>query len=202
MDLLKTLLEAQGGGLVQQVANRAGLDRSQANSAVAELLPSLAQSMKANIAKPGGLDSLLGAVKSGNHQRYIDNPAELSNDSAVEEGNGILGHLLGSKEVSRQVAAQAAQKTGIDAEKLKSMLPLIASMMMGSVSKQLGGGVGADAGAGAQSPMAGAAAALQNLGGNDAIGNILGQFLGGSEPGPAQQKPGGGLLNLARKFFK
>lgn len=197
MDLLKTLLEARGGGLVQQVASQVGLDSNQASSAVAELLPSLARGMQANIGKPGGLESLLGAVQTGNHQRYVDNPAELGN--AVEDGNGILGHLLGSKDVSRKVAAEAAQKTGIDPEKLKSMLPLIASMMMGSVGKKIGevgGGVGS------QPSMAGAAAALEGLGGKDVIGNVLGQFLGGDTPLKSGKSGGGGLLNLARKFFK
>lgn len=196
MDLLKTLLEAQGGGLVQQVADRCGLDRDQANSAVAELLPSLAQGMKANIAKPGGLDALLKAVQSGNHQRYVDNPAELANEQAISDGNGILGHLLGSKDVSRQVAASASARTGIDNEKLKSMLPMIASMMMGSVSKQVSGGV-----AGATQGLPSAAAALQSLGGNDAIGSLLGQFLGG-DSAAAQNSPAGGLLSIARKFFR
>lgn len=198
MDLLKTLLEAQGGGLVQQVANKCGLDREQANSAVAELLPSLAQGMKANITRPGGLESLLGAVKGGNHQRYIDNPAELTNESAIQDGNGILGHLLGSKDVSRQVAAQAAQRTGIDPEKLKTMLPMIASMMMGSVSKQV-----SSPNLGAAPQMPSAAAALEGLAGNGAIGAVLGQLLGGDAPQAGQPSSSrGGLLNLARKFFK
>ena len=195
MDILKTLLEAQGGGLVQQVASQVGLDSNQASSAVSELLPSLARGMQANIGKPGGLESLLGAVQAGNHQRYVDNPAELGN--AVEDGNGILGHLLGSKDVSRKVAAEAAQKTGIDPEKLKSMLPLIASMMMGSVGKKIG-----EAGGGSQPSMAGAAAALQNIGGKDVIGSVLGQFLGGDSPMQSGKSGAGGLLNLARRFFK
>ena len=54
----------------------------------------------------------------------------------VEEGNGILGHLFGSKELSRAVAAQAAQATGIGQQVLQQMLPVIASMVMGGLFKQ------------------------------------------------------------------
>ena len=54
----------------------------------------------------------------------------------MAEGNGILGHLFGSKELSRAVAAQAAQATGIGQEMLKQMLPVIASMIMGGLFKQ------------------------------------------------------------------
>ena len=48
----------------------------------------------------------------------------------------ILGHVLGSKEASRQVAAGAAQKTGIDPSVLKQMLPIVAAMVMGGLSRQ------------------------------------------------------------------
>ncbi|MBT8143914.1 MAG: DUF937 domain-containing protein [Gammaproteobacteria bacterium] len=199
MDLLKTLLEAQGGGLVQQVANQVGLDREQANSAVAELLPKLASGMKSNIARPGGLESLLGAVQSGDHQRYIDNPAELNTEEGIQEGQGILGHLLGGDDVREAVTTHAAQRTGIDADKLQSMLPMIASMMMGSVSKQVSGG-----GLSQQPGLGQAAAALQNLGGDNPVGAILGQFLGGDNDAQADAQPAqkGGLFNLARRFFK
>jgi hypothetical protein len=47
------------------------------------------------------------------------------------DGNGILGHILGSKDVSRQVAAQASARTGIGADVLKKMLPLVATLAMG-----------------------------------------------------------------------
>lgn len=197
MNLLKTLLEAQGGGLVEQVANKLGLDREQANSAVASLLPSLAGAMKSNIAKPGGLEGLMGAISSGNHQRYIDNPAELGNEEAIAEGNGILGHLLGSKDVSRQVAAQAASSTGIDVEKLKAMLPMVASMMMGSVSKQA-----SSAGVGASSGMPSAAAALESLGGGGVFGSMLGKFLGDDDDDNSKDSAAGNLFGLAKKLFK
>jgi hypothetical protein len=54
----------------------------------------------------------------------------------VADGNGILGHLFGSKEVSRAVAKQAEAATGIGQEILKQMLPVIASTLMGGLFKQ------------------------------------------------------------------
>ena len=53
-------------------------------------------------------------------------------------GNGILGHLLGSKDVSREVASRAAAQTGLSADVLKRMLPLAATLMMGAFSKHSG----------------------------------------------------------------
>ena len=138
MDLLKTILESQGGG-VKQLANQFGLDSSQANSALAQLIPALAGGVKKNV-QQGGLESLISALNSGNHSQYLDNPSQLESASTVSDGNAILGHLLGSKDVSRQVAGHAAKNTGIDSSILKKMLPIVATMVMGGMSKQSGSG--------------------------------------------------------------
>lgn len=134
MNLLETLLQAQGGGAVRQLAGQFGLDENQAASAISALLPALAGGLKKNV-REGGLESLLGALDEGNHQRFLDDPSTLANESTVEEGNGILGHLLGSKDVSRQVAAGAAEQTGIGSVILKQMLPVVATMAMGALSR-------------------------------------------------------------------
>ena len=38
----------------------------------------------------------MSALSKGNHQRYIDSPQSLGDQKAVADGNGILGHVLGS----------------------------------------------------------------------------------------------------------
>ncbi|MFK7793787.1 MAG: DUF937 domain-containing protein [Gammaproteobacteria bacterium] len=139
MDLLRTILEAQGGSGVKQLANQFGLDGNQASSVLSQLIPALAGGVKKNV-QQGGLDSLISALNSGKHSQYLDNPSQLENASTVSDGNAILGHLFGSKDVSRQVAGHAAQNTGIDSSILKKMLPIIATMVMGGMSKQSGAG--------------------------------------------------------------
>jgi hypothetical protein len=85
-----------------------------------------------------GLDGLLSALGGGQHQRYVDETASLTRPDTIADGNGILSHIFGSKDVSRQVATRAAEKTGLGEGVLKSMLPVVAAMMMGSMSKQVG----------------------------------------------------------------
>jgi len=51
------------------------------------------------------------------------------------DGNNILGHLLGSKDASRNLASQASASTGIDAGLIKKALPLLAGLAMGVVGK-------------------------------------------------------------------
>lgn len=59
----------------------------------------------------------------------------MSSLEGLTDGNNILGHLLGSKDASRNVAAQAAETTGIDVSLIKKALPMIAGLTMGAVSK-------------------------------------------------------------------
>ena len=136
MDILSALLAAQGGGATRQLGQQFGLNESQVSSALSALVPALAAGVQRNTSAQGGLDSLLGALTGGGHQQYVDDPSALGRPETIQDGNGILGHILGSKDVSRQVATQAAAQTGISSDLLKQMLPMVAAMMMGAMSKQ------------------------------------------------------------------
>jgi hypothetical protein len=136
MDLLQTILNANDGRAVDDLGRHVGLDRNQTMSAIQGLMPALAAAMAANAAKPGGLEGLESALTRGGHSRYLDDPSEVAQPEAIEDGKGILGHLFGSKDVSRQVASGAAAHTGIGADVLKKMLPMLASLAMGALARR------------------------------------------------------------------
>lgn len=208
MNLLETLLAAQGGDGLRQMSARFGLDTDQTQSAIDALLPMLAGAVSRNASTPDGLEGLLGALGSGRHQRYVDEPSALDDPETVQDGNAILGHMFGSKEVSREVAARASAQTGIGADILKQMLPLLAALLMGGLSKGAsGGGLGAAQGSGGGmfgAPDANGGALGGGLGGamggglGDVLGGVLGGALGGrGGAGSAQAGgPGGGLLDM------
>lgn len=136
MDLLQTILNAQGGQPVNEIGRALGLERNQTVSAIEQLLPALTEGLAKNTAQPGGLEGLLGALAGGGHSKYIEDPSLLGAAETALDGNGILGHVLGSKDVSRQVAARASAQTGISADILKKMLPMLASLAMGAMSQR------------------------------------------------------------------
>ena len=136
MNILEVIGAAQGGGAVQQLANQFGLKPEQAQSAVGALMPALAAGLQRNMASESGLSSLVNALGQGGHETYVENPSTLANPETVADGNAILGHVLGSKDASREVATQASQRTGIDPSILKRMLPLVAALAMGGLSRQ------------------------------------------------------------------
>lgn len=196
MNILEALLAAQGGSAVQQLGRQFGLGDEQVTSALSALVPALASGFAKNATASGGLDSLVGALAGGRHASYLDDLGALARPETAADGNGILGHVLGSKDVSRQVAAQAAMTSGVGADVLKKMLPVVAAMMMGALAKNAGapggaasaglpGGLGAALGGG---PAAGgglldmlAPMLDRDRDGSvvDDVAGMLGRFLGG-----------------------
>ncbi len=153
-------------------------------------MPALAAGLARNATREGGLDGLTAALAGGRHGSYLDDVSSLSRPGTVADGNGILGHILGSKDASRQVAAQAAKSTGVGPDVLKQMLPMVAAMVMGAMAKKaagraanagLSGGLGANLGAGGGlldmlTPMLD-----RDRDGSvvDDVAGMLGKFLGG-----------------------
>jgi hypothetical protein len=178
LSLLDTILDSDSGA-IGRIAKQLGLPDTVTKQAVSALTPSLARGLQRNASQPGGLDSLLGALSTGHHQRYVDEPDKLGDEASIADGNKILGHILGSKDVSRNVAGAAAQQTGIESTVLKKMLPLLAGVAMGALSKQ--------ASAGGQP---GAAAKTDPLG-------MLSGLIDTDKDGSATDD----LLDLAKKFF-
>lgn len=137
MSLSDLILQAANGGQVEQLARNFGIEPAQAQAIVGQLLPGLSEGVKRNMATEAGLGSLMGALQTGDHRKYLDSPETLREPHTVEDGNAILGHILGSKDASRRLAEQAHVQTGLDTGIIKQMLPLVASMLMGSMSKQV-----------------------------------------------------------------
>lgn len=190
-NLLESILTAQGGQAVDNLGQRFGLDRSQTEAAMRQLLPALSSGMKRQVSSGDGLRSLAAAVDRDGHDRYLDQPELLQSEDALNEGNGILGHLLGSKDASRAVADNAAANTGLGSGLLKQMLPVLASMAMGAVAKNMGGG-GNGGGVLGQilGGLAGGGQPSASVGG----GGLLGGLLGGLTGGGGQAQSGGGVL--------
>jgi hypothetical protein len=167
MDLLELLKQSGGQSSLGGLASGLGLSSSKANDLVGALGPALLQGFKKQVEPKGGLSALQGALQGGNHERYLDDANLMSAADSVSDGNKILGHLFGSKDVSRNVAAKAAESTGIDASLIKKALPLLAGLAMGAMSKNT------NKGKSLESSLPGL---LGGLGGDDGFGldDVLG----------------------------
>jgi len=183
--LLDSILGDDNGKAIGAIAKQLGVPDEVAQQAASSLLPALTRGIKRSASTSGGLDSILG---SGDAAKYVDDPDTVGDESAIAHGNAILGQIFGSKDVSRNVAGNAAEKTGIDPATLKKMLPMLGNVAMGTLAKQTG--------AGQVQGIAGSAG-LGGLGGVGGLAGGLADLLDQDDDGDATDD----VLNLAKKFF-
>ena len=124
-------------GIADELGKKFGLDSNQVRSAMEWITPAVTRGLKRRASESSGLSDLWKALGNGNHEKYVEDPSHLQRPETKEEGNSILGHIFGSKEVSRNVAERASQETGISSSILKQMLPFLASAVMGALSKKM-----------------------------------------------------------------
>jgi len=164
------------GGL-DALASQLGVPKDQAQRGAEALLPSILGGM-GDRAKAGHAQALEEEV----HQ--LGGPALAHNvvgpePTDIGRGNQMLGSIFGSKEVSRNVAGQASQTSGLDPALLKKMLPILMMLVAGHLSQRspgqqggLGGVIGSVLGG-----LAGGGALGSGAGGG--LGGVLGSVLGG-----------------------
>lgn len=179
MNVIETLLGEQAGDAVEQLGRQFGLDGSQASSALAALLPALAAGFQRRASSPSGLEALLGALSGGQQHRHLDGFSSLGQPETIDAGNGILGQIFGSKDVSREVARRASAQTGIGSEILKQMLPVAASLVMGTLARrQFGGAPARPAQFGASAEAGGLLDALTPLLDSNRDGSMVDDVIG------------------------
>lgn len=179
MNILETILQSQGGGLVRQLAGTLGVDERSVQSVMGQVVPALARGIQRNATSEAGISSLFNALAKGDHQRYLDHPERLAEQATQQDGNAILGHIFGSKDVSRNVAGYAARETGVSTSVIKKLLPLLAPVVMGALSSR-----------------ASSAGVLSGGGSSSSLG-ALGSFLDFDKDGSVVDD----VLNIARRFF-
>ncbi len=172
MNLMDLLKSTGGGDSVGRLADAVGIGSGDAAKLVDALAPALMGGLKKNTADDDGLAGFRRALETGGHDRYLDDPALMGSEDTRADGDRILGHIFGSKDVSRNVAAAASGETGIDAGLIKKALPLLATLAMGALNKK--SAAGRDIGSSAQSGGLGPLGGLLDMGGKSGLDDILG----------------------------
>jgi hypothetical protein len=165
---------AQMGGL-QSIARELGVSEAQVASGADALAPAILGGFKKQAqSQSSGLEGLGGLLEQFGGGGLLDNVLG-SQPTNVALGNDVLGGIFGSKDVSRAVAQNAASQSGLDPSLLKKMLPMLAMLVGGYISRQQGGGSRSSGGGG--------------------LGGLLGGLLGGQGAGGGRSS-GGGLASM------
>ena len=171
MDILNELIQSGGA---DAISRELGVDPATAQAGIGALLPAVLggvqQQAAASTGGAGSLSSVLAGLGGGGLLANVLGQEPTN----VSQGNDILGQIFGSKEVSRNVAAEASQQSGISPDLLKKMLPIVAMMVAGYLMNKRGGGASQSGGLGGSI-----------LGG--LAGTVLSSVLGGGSGGRSAQ---------------
>lgn len=176
MSIMKLLEQAGGGQGLAQLAGQFGLDEGKAQELTNMLAPAIGQAAKKR-AEQGQTDTVLGAMKGEAQAGFFDNPSQAAAPEAMEQGQSFLEQLLGDRAATEGLAAEAADRAGVDQGTVAQFLPALAAMAQGGLQKQmpdsaidgmLGGGAASGSGGG-----------LMGM-----IGGLLGGNKGGEASGP------------------
>lgn len=173
MNISDILLGSKNSDAINEIARKFDLSEEQARSAVGSLIPSVNRGLQHRAKEEVGVNDILDALGKDKHAKYLDEPKRLGKKETTSDGNSILGHIFGNKEVSRNVAKDASKKTGLASSLMKKMLPIVASMVMASLSKKVFGG-----GSSATESRSESGGLLTSLLDSDNDGSIIDDVLG------------------------
>lgn len=159
--LLDLLNSPMGKQLVSGVAGQTGQSENKTADVLSMAMPLLMGAMKKNASTPGGAQGLMNALSSKHDGSILNDLGGLFgggvDQSVMDDGAGILGHVFGSKQP--QVENALSSKSGIDAGSISQILKIAAPILLGYLGKET---------------------RQQNLNSPDALNGLLGGLMGGN----------------------
>jgi hypothetical protein len=169
MDIMQLLQSQISGSTLNQLSQRIGATPQQTSAAASGAFAALLGGL-ANNAASGGLNNLMAALDKNHDGSILDDLGSIigsgGQGSGAANGMAIVNHILGGK--TQALATQLSAKTGLNANQIMQLLPMLAPIVMGVIGQ------------------------LKNKGQLN-LGNIAGILLGAAQGG-AQQSGLGGVL--------
>jgi hypothetical protein len=125
--------------MVGRMAAALGLNRSDAQSGVSAAVPALLAAFTGLADKPGGAQSLVNTIKqqSGIADNFASMIGGSNQASFIDRGTSLLTSLLGGGD-SSSLASAVGRFAGLGQSKATSLLGMLAPLVMGLISKQIG----------------------------------------------------------------
>ena len=136
--LLDLLNSPIGKQLISGVAGQTNQPESKTADVLSMAMPLILGAMKKNVKSPNGAEGLMSALNNKHDGSILDNLGGLFqggvDDSVINDGAGILGHVFGGKQP--QVENALSQKSGLDAGTISQILKIAAPIVMGYLGRE------------------------------------------------------------------
>ncbi|MFD0861671.1 DUF937 domain-containing protein [Sungkyunkwania multivorans] len=136
--LLDLLNSDMGRQMINGVSQQTGQPEDKTADVLSMALPVLMGAMKKNAATPEGASGLMNALSNKHDGSILNDLGGLFGGgvdrSVMDDGAGILGHLLGQKQPNVENALSS--QSGLDAGTISQILKVAAPILMGVVGQQ------------------------------------------------------------------
>ncbi|MEZ5305303.1 MAG: DUF937 domain-containing protein [Verrucomicrobiales bacterium] len=196
MNFLDDLMKNLGPQASNAVASRLGIPEDKVQGAMAQVAPMVLGGLKRQMESggPERVDHILN--KYGDPGAVEDVDAAVARVDAAGDHDPDLGGLLGGNgEVATQ---QFADKLGLDGGMAKKLIPMLAPIILGAITKKRDQGFG-DASGAPEAPgegIGGIVSMLDRDGDGSVLDDVAGMIFGGSQGGS-----GGGIGDILGGFL-
>ncbi|MCY4043516.1 MAG: DUF937 domain-containing protein [Cellvibrionales bacterium] len=135
--LVDSILGAANKSNLSDLAAHFGVDEGKIKETMEQVLPSLTDGLKAHVKQSPNSELIQNSSQA---EQYIDDDnAKLTSDEAIHTGQAAVSALVGDQAKLDDIAKQASAKTGMEEDAIQKLIPMAATMFMGSASKIAGG---------------------------------------------------------------
>jgi hypothetical protein len=133
MDLNSLLSGSIGQQIIGSVASKIGVDEGQAKTAVTSAVPMLLSALNKN-AQNGNAEGIANALEKHDGSILDNLSGFLGQGGNQQDGQGILGHILGDKQ--QNVESAISQQSGLSTNQVTQVLAMVAPIVMGFLGKE------------------------------------------------------------------
>lgn len=138
MDIVADLLkQVATGDNLSRISKSVGSDEKSVQSALGMGIPMIMGTMAQTAQKPGGADMITSMMGQMGGTTPLDNLGGFLGSSAASGGSGMAQSLLGNQKAP--ISNAIAQKTGLPAAVVEKILAIATPMIIGYVTKSMGG---------------------------------------------------------------
>jgi len=132
--ILTELIGGLTGDSLSGLSQQLGVDEGATSQVVSLAVPLLLSALANNTSNEKGAQSLANALNRDHDGSILDNVAGHVKSGSLDDGLGILGHVLGANQ--SKVEESLSEHTGLDAASVTKVLALLAPVVLGMLGKQ------------------------------------------------------------------
>ncbi len=126
---------------LERIGNAVGVDGSQTSIAMSGALPGLLSGLATKARQPGGASSLLDGLRGADDGMFDDAgsmPGDGNAARSADRGDSLLSSLLGG-DATGKLAAALGSFTGLGHDKARSLLGMLAPIVLGTLKRKFTG---------------------------------------------------------------